>query len=111
MSMRLSRVVAPVLACPCALYRTPLVSVSINGGFRPMRPAPFCRATALALAVLVGPVARAEDRLLNEAVEFHGAILYLSTKVPGLVMGAVRNGETAFVGFGEIADGSGREPA
>jgi len=25
--------------------------------------------------------------------------------------GAVRNGETAFVGFGEIADGSGKEPA
>ena len=76
-----------------------------------MRPTALCRAMALALAVLAGPAARAEDRLLNEAVEFHGAILYLSTKVPGLVMGAVRNGETAFVGFGEIADGSGKEPA
>ena len=52
----------------------------------------------------------AEDKLLTEAVQFNGTILYLSTKVPGLIFGAVRNGETAFAGFGEIADGSDKVP-
>ena len=36
----------------------------------------------------------AEDRLLTDAVEFTGAVLFLGHDVPGLVIGAVRNGET-----------------
>src|SRR5215470_829562 len=51
-----------------------------------------------------------EDKLLREAVDFNGAIIFLSAKVPGLVFGAVRNGEVAFAGFGETADGSKKEP-
>jgi D-alanyl-D-alanine-carboxypeptidase/D-alanyl-D-alanine-endopeptidase len=36
--------------------------------------------------------------------------MYLSSGAPGLIFGAVRNGETALAGFGEIRDGSGIEP-
>ncbi len=50
----------------------------------------------------------AEDRMLKEAVSFTGTITYLSTKVPGFMLVAVRNGEVAFAGFGNIADNSGK---
>ncbi len=43
-------------------------------------------------------------------MQFNGTILYLTTKVPGLIFGAVRNGETAFAGFGKIADGAEKVP-
>ena len=36
--------------------------------------------------------------------------MYLKGGMPGLVFGAVRDGETALAGFGEIRDGSGIEP-
>ena len=55
-------------------------------------------------------VAAAEDRLLEEAVSFAGGIAFLGSGAPGLVIGAVRDGETAFAGFGEISKGSGKEP-
>src|SRR5258708_23688823 len=54
--------------------------------------------------------ARAENKLLAETAEFTGALLFLQMHVPALVIGVVRNGETAVVGFGEIADKSGRKP-
>ena len=66
-------------------------------------------AATLALAFAAAPV-RAQDKLLEETVNFTGAITYLGAKVPGFVFGAVRNGETAFAGFGEIADGTGKAP-
>jgi serine-type D-Ala-D-Ala carboxypeptidase/endopeptidase len=66
---------------------------------------------ALALVLTAAPVeARAEDKLLAEAVDFTGTFIFLGAKVPGLVIGAVRNGETVVRGFGEIADGSGKAP-
>ncbi len=66
---------------------------------------------ALALALTATPIeARAEDKLLAEAVDFTGTFIFLGAKVPGLVIGAVRNGETVVRGFGEIADGSGKVP-
>jgi D-alanyl-D-alanine-carboxypeptidase/D-alanyl-D-alanine-endopeptidase len=62
-------------------------------------------------AVISSPgVAAADDRLLQEAVEFAGGISFLSAGAPGLVIAAVRNGETAFAGFGEIRKGSDKEP-
>ncbi len=61
---------------------------------------------ALALAA----PAQAADKLLEEAVEFTGAIMYLKSKVPGLVIGAVRNGEVAIAGFGRLRDGSKAAP-
>src|SRR6266700_7586867 len=46
----------------------------------------------------------AADKLLTEAVNFTGTLTYLNAKVPGFILLAVRNGETAFAGFGKIAD-------
>jgi D-alanyl-D-alanine-carboxypeptidase/D-alanyl-D-alanine-endopeptidase len=54
--------------------------------------------------------AEAQDKLLNETVDFTGAVLFFETGVPGLVIGATRNGETAVAGFGEISKGSGKAP-
>lgn len=65
-----------------------------------------CAVAALSLATM----ARAEDKLLNEIVEFNGAILFLESRVPAMILGAVRNGETIVVGFGETSDGSGKTP-
>lgn len=47
------------------------------------------------------------DPLLEEVVKFTGDVLYLQHKVPGLVIGAVRNGEIAIHGVGERSEGSG----
>ena len=63
------------------------------------------------LAVAVGSAdARAEDKLLTEVVEFTGTFIFLEAKVPGLVIGAIRDGETVVRGFGETANGSGKTP-
>ncbi|MER8955130.1 hypothetical protein NKH98_20755 [Mesorhizobium sp. M0833] len=67
-------------------------------------------AIALTAIAAIPSHGHAEDKLLTEAVQFNGTILYLSTKVPGLIFGAVRNGETALAGFGKIADGSEKCP-
>ena len=60
-------------------------------------------------SALVG-TARAEDKLLAETVDFTGTFIFLEAKVPGLVIGVVRNGETVVRGYGEIAKGSGKAP-
>ena len=54
--------------------------------------------------------ARAEDKLLNEIVGFNGAMLFMDARVPALIIGAVRKGETAVFGFGETSAGSGKTP-
>jgi len=48
---------------------------------------------------------------LDEAVGFAGQVLFLSAKVPALVIGVVRNGETSIQGFGRRAEGSDAEPS
>ena len=68
------------------------------------------RNTTLALLMATGvsvgaPGTALADPLLEEVVEFASTILYLEHKVPGLVIGAVRNGETATYGIGEASDG------
>ena len=74
------------------------------------------RITTLAIAaatgamLLAGGPARAADPLLEETVGFTGAVMYLDFKVPGLVLGVIRNGETAVAGFGELYEGAGVEP-
>jgi len=65
-------------------------------------------AGALLLALCVP--AAAEDKLLQEVVNFTGGVLFVQSKVPALVLGAIRDGETAVAGFGEIADGSNEAP-
>jgi D-alanyl-D-alanine-carboxypeptidase/D-alanyl-D-alanine-endopeptidase len=74
-----------------------------------VKPRRHCAAAALA-ALLAAGAARAEDRLLDETVAFSGAIAFLGMDVPGMVIAAYRNGETAFAGFGETAGGSGQAP-
>jgi serine-type D-Ala-D-Ala carboxypeptidase/endopeptidase len=55
-------------------------------------------------------VAHAEDKLLTEAVNFTGTIAFLTTKVPGFILVAVRNGDTAFAGFGKVTDKNDNAP-
>ena len=93
----------------------PLAPTLTNKRARPLfgrRGRPTLAATRLTPLVLIvsllGPQsadpARAKDRLLEELVEFTGAVLFLESKVPGLVIGATRNGEVAIEGFGKRAD-------
>lgn len=78
--------------------------------------APYASRTLLAAAIAIAaglplaPPAAADDPLLDEAVNFFGAMTYLGAGAPAYILAAVRNGETAVAGFGEIADGSGQEP-
>jgi D-alanyl-D-alanine-carboxypeptidase/D-alanyl-D-alanine-endopeptidase len=69
-----------------------------------------CASLGVALVGCFAWSAAADDPLLREAVEFTGAVIFFEHKVPGLVIGAVRNGERAVAGFGEIAKGSGVVP-
>jgi len=64
---------------------------------------------ALAMAG-TAPPSQAEDALLTEMVDFTGTFIYLGVKSPGLVIGAIRNGETVVRGYGEVSKGSGRAP-
>jgi D-alanyl-D-alanine-carboxypeptidase/D-alanyl-D-alanine-endopeptidase len=73
------------------------------------RDAGKAAAVLFALGLAAGPAA-ADDPLLTEAVNFAGAITWLGAGAPGLVIAAIRDGETAVAGFGETARGSGREP-
>ena len=61
---------------------------------------PGC-ALLVAICCSFGAPAAAEDRLLTETVEFTGAVTFYESKVPALVIGAVRNGERAIAGFGK----------
>ncbi|MEQ1954031.1 D-alanyl-D-alanine-carboxypeptidase/endopeptidase AmpH [Mesorhizobium sp. CN2-181] len=65
----------------------------------------------LASAVLVCASPGSADPLLDESVRFTGTIAFVSSGAPGLVIAAVRNGETAFAGFGETVRGSGIVPS
>ena len=70
-----------------------------------------CVFVAVAMEVaLFGPRACADDKLLDETVEFTGTVLFLQSHVPALVIGVVRDGQTVVFGFGETFDGSGKAP-
>jgi serine-type D-Ala-D-Ala carboxypeptidase/endopeptidase len=73
-------------------------------------PFPIYLLAAIAGAALFGSSARADDKLLDETVEFTGTILFLQSHVPALVIGVVRDGQTAVFAFGETSDGSGKVP-
>lgn len=82
-----------------------------RSGLRKLRLlAGAARVAAIAAALAAVRPAAAEDRLLNEAVNFAGTVMYLNTKVPGLILVAVRHGETAFAGFGRISDKDDKRP-
>jgi serine-type D-Ala-D-Ala carboxypeptidase/endopeptidase len=65
-----------------------------------------CAALATVMAGAFSSIGAADDRLLKETVEFTGAMTFLGHKVPGLVIGAVRNRERAISGFGKVSRGS-----
>ena len=67
-------------------------------------------AAAAALTIFAAAPAAADEALLKEAINLQGIALYFSSGVPALVLGVVKDGETAIVGFGETAEGSGKEP-
>jgi D-alanyl-D-alanine-carboxypeptidase/D-alanyl-D-alanine-endopeptidase len=74
---------------------------------------PSVRTLAAALsfaAMALAPQARANDKLLEEVLQFTGTVLFLGTKVPALVIGAVRNGESAVAGFGRARPESNHAP-
>ena len=61
--------------------------------------------TILGSTALAWPhAAQANEPLLDETVSFTGEILYLESKVPALVIGAIRNGQMAIYGFGRRTD-------
>ena len=69
------------------------------------------RAIFAAAMLLAAPdTSAADDPLLKEAIELPAAVLFLDSGVPGLVLGVIKDGETAVVGFGETAEGSGKTP-
>jgi D-alanyl-D-alanine-carboxypeptidase/D-alanyl-D-alanine-endopeptidase len=71
----------------------------------------FLHAAAAVLALVAWPLATdAKDKLLGETVELSGAVLFAETKVPALVLGVVRNGETSVFGFGKIGPADDRAP-
>ncbi len=65
---------------------------------------------ALLLAAFLPAAGAAADPLLDEATGFAGGMAFLGSGAPGLVIAAIRDGETAFAGFGETARGSGQTP-
>jgi serine-type D-Ala-D-Ala carboxypeptidase/endopeptidase len=70
-----------------------------------------CVVAGLAMIIVVfGTSARADDKLLDETVQFTGTLLFLQSRVPALVIGVVRDGKTAVFGFGKTSDGSGKPP-
>ena len=75
----------------------------------PRAPQGLLAAMAILLNIF-GASARADDKLLDEIVNFTGMVLFLQSRVPALVIGVVRDGKTAVVGFGETSDGSGKAP-
>lgn len=66
-------------------------------------------AAALALAAVAVTPARA-DALLDEVVEFAGTVFFLEVDAPGVVVAAVRDGDSAVFGFGETRAGNGVAP-
>ncbi len=64
----------------------------------------------MAFLMLAAASARAASALLDEAVDFTGTFIFLEAKTPGLIIAAVRNGESVVHGYGETAKGSGKAP-
>src|SRR5262249_11558525 len=68
-------------------------------------------AAIVAVGLTICGRASAEDKFLTEVVEFAGTFAYLTAKVPGFILVAVRHGETAFTSFGSTADKQDKKPA
>jgi len=64
-------------------------------------------AISLALCLPAAATASADDAFLKDMVTLQGQIAFLQMRVPGMVLGVVRNGESIVVGYGERADHAG----
>jgi D-alanyl-D-alanine-carboxypeptidase/D-alanyl-D-alanine-endopeptidase len=63
---------------------------------------------AVAALAAVSTAAAKADPFLDEIVDFTGGVFFLEHKVPGLIIGAVSNGDISVHGYGERAgEGSG----
>ena len=67
-------------------------------------------AAIFACATWSGLQSAQADPLLDEVVNFNGAIFYFEHKVPAVVIGVVRNGEISISGFGERAGKDSKAP-
>ncbi len=67
-------------------------------------------AAAVALLLAAASPARADDIVLKDAASMSGAVMWLSSGAPGLVLAAVRGEDTVVLGFGETRPGSKVEP-
>jgi serine-type D-Ala-D-Ala carboxypeptidase/endopeptidase len=66
---------------------------------------------AFVFASMLGATgARAENKLLAEAVDFTGTFIYLGAKPPGLVIGAIRDGETVVRGSARLPTAAAGRP-
>src|SRR5262249_56289874 len=76
-----------------------------------MTPRANSLAASLALVLAGAPAsARAGDIVLKDAASMSGAILWLSSGAPGLVLAVVRGDESVVLGYGETRPGSKVEP-
>lgn len=77
----------------------------------PILPSALLLVSAMAVGLIMLPsTSHTKDRLLDEAVEFTGTVLFLETKVPALVIGVVRDGEVSIAGFGKVRPDEDRAP-
>jgi hypothetical protein len=67
-------------------------------------------ALIFAAAIALPASTYAKDKLLDEVTDFTGSVLFLETKVPALMLGLVRNGQTSVAGFGKITADADRPP-
>jgi D-alanyl-D-alanine-carboxypeptidase/D-alanyl-D-alanine-endopeptidase len=72
---------------------------------RPMTTASWVLGTLFVFGIgsTLAPASARADALLDEMVEFTGQVFFIDTKVPAVVIGAVRDGEMSVRGFGERA--------
>src|SRR5262249_30358704 len=76
-----------------------------------MTPRANSLAASLALVLAGAPAsARAGDIVLKDAASMSGAILWLSSGAPGLVLAVVRGDDSVVLGYGETRPGSKVEP-
>lgn len=77
-------------------------------------PGRLSRIAVVAVVLVAGFAASASraraDALLDEMVAFTGQVFILDTKVPAVVIGAVRDGEISVSGFGERAGPGSQAP-
>jgi D-alanyl-D-alanine-carboxypeptidase/D-alanyl-D-alanine-endopeptidase len=85
-----------------------ITTKSLGGACRVKRGATIAALAVAGFAWTSMGTAQA-DPLLDEMVEFTGQIFFIESKVPAVVIGAVRNGEVSVRGFGERS-GPGSAP-